>query len=203
MKDNDEIYIRQLNKTQSEKVKNMQKLSSFSPAIENALIKLTFRQKQLIYQIARLDFRVYTTLARLDKLNGLIDEENKSISSLNSAIQAAGKGKVADKLNIWKEKAEYKLFRLNLRKSKIDLVKLLIDQSKLEQLKQALISLGRTLEEIKKQNQVAEKPIAFVPLRPGANGLYEFYIKEKGLTHDNPLQQSIRDYLKNHLKMAS
>jgi len=122
-------------------------------AIETVLMKLNMKQKQLIYQIARLEYRIYKSLLKLNDVNELIMEEEQNIKSLNDAIQAAGKGKVAEKLMVWKVKAEYKLFKLNLRKNKIDITKLIINQSKLEQAKQALITLEADIAKIKIQKQ--------------------------------------------------
>ena len=119
--------------------------------IETVLIKLTLKQKQFIYQIARLEYRIYKSLTKLSEVNILIAEEENNLNSLNAAIKAAGEGKVKDKLSIWKTKTEYKLFKLNLRKNKIDIPKVVINQSKLEELKQALMTLETDIKEIEVQ----------------------------------------------------
>jgi len=120
--------------------------------IETVLIKLTLKQKQFIYQIARLEYRIYKSLTKLSEVNILIAEEENNLNSLNAAIKAAGKGKVKDKLSIWKTKTEYKLFKLNLRKNKIDIAKVVINQSKLEQLKQALMTLETDIKALVAEN---------------------------------------------------
>jgi len=116
------------------------------PAIETVLIRLSIKLKQLIYQIARLDYRIFKRLSMLEKVDNLIAEEVQNIKSLDAAIKAAGKGKVAEKLIAWKVKAEYKLFKLNIRKNKIDLVKIIINQSKLQQHQEALISIENDIK---------------------------------------------------------
>jgi len=60
-------------------------------AIENALMKLTFKQKNFIYTIARLEYRIWKALTKLEIVNKLIIEERENITSLNAAIAAAGK----------------------------------------------------------------------------------------------------------------
>ena len=169
----------------------------------DALLKLSFRQKQLICQAARLEFRIFVTITRLNALNEKIAEEEKNILSLTNAIHAAGESKVAEKLRTWKVKAEYKLFRLNLRKSKIDIIKLAINQSKLEQARQALIALEKDLEKINTQQQAMEKPMQSQPALPPVVGLFEFYMKEKKTQYEKPIHQSVRSYIEDYLKMAS
>jgi len=122
-------------------------------AIETVLMRLSIRQKQFIYQIARLDYGIFKKLAMLEIVNSLIIEEEQNIKSLNAAIIAAGKGKISEKLTVWKVKAEYKLFKLNLRKSKIDPIKLILNQSKLEQLKKALTCLEIDISMLMAQKQ--------------------------------------------------
>jgi len=172
-------------------------------AIETVLMKLNMKQKQLIYQIARLEYRIYKSLLKLNDVNELIMEEEQNIKSLNDAIQAAGKGKVAEKLMVWKVKAEYKLFKLNLRKNKIDITKLIINQSKLEQAKQALITLEADLAEIIVQKQNFSKKIKEIKtvISKGIN--YEYWERLKQRNEENPINQSIKTYLKENFKMAS
>ena len=170
--------------------------------IENALIKFTFRQKNFIYTIARLEYRIWKGLTKLEIVNTLIAEEQDNIASLNAAISAAGKGKVSDKLMIWKTKAEYKLFKLNLRKNKIDVTKIIINQSKLEQTKQALIALEKDIAKIELQ-----KPhfVAIVKDNKPALPSYPvvFNSWERLSDEENPVHQSIKAYLKKYFKMAS
>jgi len=180
----------------------LNKLNSIA-SIETVLTKLTIKQKQLIYQIARLDYRIFKKLAQLEVVNVLIKEEEENIKSLNTAIKAAGKGKVSDKLLFWKVKAEYKLFKFNLRKNKIDVIKLILNQSKLEQAKQALVSINADIEHMNVQKQKSlpainkgKEPIKIENLFP----LWEStqIIKEK-----NAINQSINVYLKQTFQMAS
>ncbi len=171
-----------------------------SSSIENVLMKLTFKKKNFIYTIARLEYRIWNALTMLETVNNLIAEEEENITSINAALAASGKGKVTDKLTVWKIKAEYKLFKLHLRKNKIDVVKILINQSKLEQAKQALIVLEKDIADVEKQKlkvpvnvEVIKSALAF----------------EKLTVHDNIgfqnkiLLESIDKYVRNYLKMAS
>ncbi len=171
-------------------------------AIETALMRLTLKQKNFIYRIARLEYRIYKSLTKLNEVNVLIEEEKQNIKSWDTAIKATRKGNVTEKLTIWKVKAEYKLFKLNLRKNKIDIVKLILNQSKLEQLKQALIALEADIEKIKVQKQ------GFAIVEINKNELYnesifESWGKLKQIKEDNPVNQSIKAFLKENFKMAS
>jgi len=170
-------------------------------AIENALMKLTFKKKNFIYTIARLEYRIWKALTKFEIVNDLIVEELDNITSLNAAIAAAGKGKVADNLIAWKIKAEYKLFKLNLRKNKIDVVKLVINQSKLEQIKQALIALEANIEkiEIQKPNfvEIIQSSKPALPYSKVFNSWERLNVEE------NPVHHSIKAYLKERFKMAS
>ncbi len=169
--------------------------------IENALIKLTFKQKNFIYTIARLEYRIWKALTKLEIVNTLIAEEQDNINSLNAAIPAAGKGKVSDKLMIWKTKAEYKLFKLNLRKNKIDVTKIIINQSKLEQTKQALIALEKDIANIDLQKLHFEENVKHDKAALLYSGV--FNVRERLSDEENPVHQSIKAYLKEHFKMAS
>ncbi len=172
----------------------------FSP-IENALMKLTFKQKNFIYTIARLEYRIWKALTKLEIVNTLIAEEQDNINSLNAAIPAAGKGKVADKLMIWKTKAEYKLFKLNLRKNKIDVTKIIINQSKLEQTRQALIALEKDIANIEVQKPRFAETIK--ENKPELRYTSVFNSWERLSDEENPVHQSIKAYLKEYFKMAS
>jgi len=171
-------------------------------AIENVLFKFIIRHKQLIYQIARLEYRIYKNLIRLDDVNALILDEEKNLKSLNDAITAAGKGKVEERLSIWRIKAEYKLFKLNLRKNKIDIVKLVLNQSQLEQLKQSLIALETDIKEIE-----AQKRKIIQATTKNAGGLKRSAIFNpwdvKQTEEKNFINQSINNYLKEFMQMAS
>jgi len=171
-------------------------------AIESALMKLTLKQKNFIYQIARLEYRIYKSLMKLNEVNVLIVEEEQNIKSWNAAIKAAGKGKVAEKLTLWKVKAEYKLFKLKLRKNKIDIVKLILNQSKLDQLKQALNALEGDIEKIKMQKQ-GFAVVELNKIELHKDSIFESWEKYREVREDNPINQSIKAFLKEHLKMAS
>jgi len=139
--------------------------------MEKVFIQLTFKQKKFIYEIARLEYRIWNAITKLEIVNNLIVEEEGNIISINAAIRAAGKGKIAEKLSIWKTKSEYKLFKLNLRKNKIDVVKIVLNQSKLEQTKNALISIEKSLSNFHQNhinNNIAkeEPPILNMQTKP-------------------------------------
>jgi len=170
-------------------------------AIENALIKLTFKQKHFIYTIARLEYRIWKALTNLEIVNNLIAEEQDNITSLNAAIAAAGKGKVGDKLIVWKTKAEYRLFKLNLRKNKIDVVKLILNQSKLKQTKEALITLEKDISKIKIQKPHFEEIIK--DNKPALTHPYIFNSLSNLRDQEDPINQSIKAYMKENFKMAS
>ena len=174
-----------------------------STAFENVMMKLTMKQKQFIYQIAKLEYRIQTALMKLENVTILIREEEENISSLKAAIEAAGKGKVTDKLMIWKTKAEYKLFKLNLRKSKIDLIKLAINQSKLGQLKQALASLEKDITGLEAQGKALTTNVKEVEISAKNDGLITLLKRSQRLNEQDPINQSIREFLKEALKMAS
>jgi len=171
------------------------------PLIENAIMKLTFKQKNFIYTVARLEYRIWKALTKLEIVNSLINEEQDNIASLIAAIAAAGKGKVADKLLVWKSKAEYKLFKLNLRKNKIDITKIIINQSKLEQTKQALIVLEKDIAKIELQKPHFEEIIKDNKPTLTSTGIFNSW--ESLNDEVNPVHLSIKAYLKEHFKMAS
>jgi len=172
-------------------------------AIETVLNRLTIKQKQFIYQIARLEYRIYKSLLKWNEVNSLISEEEQNLKSLNAAIQAAGKGKVAEKLLTWKTKAEYKLFNLNLRKNKIDITKVVINQSKLEQTKLALITLGKDIAEIEKQKEHFSDKIIENKISIPNNSIFESWEKFRQTNEENPINKSINAFLKENLLMAS
>jgi len=173
-------------------------------AIENVLMKLKMKQKLFIYQIARLEYQIYKSLFKLNEINLLIAEEEQNLISLISAIKAAGEGKVADKLIAWKTKAEYKLFKLNLRKRKIDVVKIVINQSKLEQYKLALEEINKTIQGVENQeviiNKSKEVSCNVIQNKVDRSMEWEKIIFNK---HPNPINQSIDNYLQKVFKMAS
>lgn len=167
---------------------------------ETILMKLTITQKQLIYQIARLDYRIFKSLAMLETVNVLINEEEHKIKSLDEAIMAAGEGKVFEKLIVWKVKAEYKLFKLHLRRNKIDPTKIIINQSKLGQHQQALIVLESDIANIKTQHQIL---ISVIEEKEVNNeSIFTFWQKSHQLQEQNPINKSIKEFLMD-LKMAS
>jgi len=173
-------------------------------AIETVLMRLTLRQKQFIYQIARLEYRIFKGLAKWNEVNILIAEEEKNIKSMEAAIKAAGEGKVMEKLTVWKVKAEYKLFKLNLRKSKIDISKLIVNQSKLEQLKQALITLEGDIKEIESQQQSFIVPVKKEnELITLGRDVYASWIKLKLTQEENIVNKSIKEFIELNFKMAS
>ena len=169
-------------------------------ATETILMKLTIKQKQLIYQIARLDYRIFKSLAMLETVNVLVNEEEQNIKSLDAAIIAAGEGKVSEKFTIWKVKAEYKLFKLRLRRNKIDPTKIIINQSKLVQHQQALVALEKDIANIKTQKQVLTPVIEEKEVNN--DSMLTFWLKSQQLQEQNLINQSIRGFLKD-LKMAS
>jgi len=172
-------------------------------SIENVLMKLTFKQKNFIYTIARLEYRIWNALTKLEIVNNLIAEEEENIISINAALAASGKGKVTDKLMAWKIKAEYKLFKLNLRKTKIDVVKIVINQSKLEQTKQALIALEKDIKGLEKQQLKLKVPIN-VEVVKGVFSIENFKTGEYKIKNPNKIiLESIDKYVRDYLKMAS
>jgi len=172
-------------------------------SIETVLMRLTIKQKQFIYQIARLEYRIYKSLQKWKEVNALIVEEEQNIISLNAAIQASGKGKVAEKLFTWKTKAEYKLFKLNLRKNKIDITKVIINQSKLEQTKQALITLEKDITEIEIQKEHFSDKIIENKISIPINSIFESWEKFRQTNEENSINKSIKAFLKENLLMAS
>ncbi len=172
-------------------------------AFETVLMRLSIRHKQFIYQIARLDYRIFKKLVMLETVNNLILNEEQNVKSLNAAIIAAGKGKISDKLTIWKVKAEYKLFKLHIRKSKIDVVKLIINQSKLEQLKQALASLEEDILSIESQKQSILPLVNEAENEIKVENMFTFWEKARHLKEQNPVNKSIKTYLKEVYPMAS
>jgi len=181
----------------------LNKLPTIS-AIETVLMKLTIKQKQFIYQIARLEYSIYKRLSKWKEIEILISTEEKNIKSLNSAINAAGEGSVAEKLLVWKAKAEHKLFKLNLRKNKIDIPKLILNQSKLEQLKQALISIEADIKQIISQKETLYPVIKIGSVSETNNkDLFASWKMQKDIEKENLLTKSIAAFLKENLKMAS
>lgn len=172
-------------------------------AIETVLMRLTIKQKQFVYYIARLEFRIYKSLLKWEEVNGLIVEEELNIISLNAAIQVAGKGKVAEKLLTWKTKSEYKLFKLNFRKNKIHITKVIINQSKLDQIRQALIDLEMDIREIELQKQRFSFVTVIDKIEIPKNSAFESWEKFKQTNEENPVNKSIRTFLKENLLMAS
>ena len=175
--------------------------NQLTSSIENALMKLTFKEKNFIYTIARLEYRIWKALTKLEIVNKLITEEQENITSLNAAIAAAGKGKVADKLIVWKTKAEYKLFKLNLRKNKIDVTKIIINQSKLAQTKAALKTIEADILQFEEQqfksNSFTETPIT----NNASNILFNDWQNHQ---HQNAsVKASLTKYFDEALKMAS
>ena len=172
------------------------------PAIEKVLIRLTIKQKELIYQIARLDYRIFKSLAMLEKVNALIAEEEQNIKSLDAAILAAGEGKVAEKLMTWKVKSEYKLFKLHIRKNKIDPVKIIINQAKLHQHRQALESVEMDILALDAQKLLISPKLNQDEKMTGEN-MFILWEKARQLKEQGPLQQSIKEYLNQVFQIAS
>ncbi len=179
----------------------LHKLTSI-PAIETVLMRLAMKQKQLIYQIARLDYRIFKSLAMLEKVEALIVEEVQNIKSLDAAIKATGEGKVAEKLIAWKVKAEYKLFKLNIRKNKIDPVKIIINQSKLQQHRQALESVEKDILDLEAQIQRLSPQVNEDKKETGEN-MFAFWEKSRQLKDQYPVHQPIKAYLNRVFQVAS
>ncbi len=175
--------------------------STFTAVSETVLMRLTIKQKKFIYQIARLDYRISKSLALPEVVNLKISEEEQNIKSLNAAIIAAGKGKVVEKLITWKTKAEYKLFKLMLRKNKIDIVKLIVNQSKLNQLKQALTVLEADIENFKKQLYTPSIKESKVELKE--ENIFNFYERAINVKENKPFNLSVKAYLNEVFKIAS
>ena len=116
------------------------------------LIKLIHKQKLFLYQIARLDYKIWVALLKLESVNKLISTSEANIYSLNNSLAVAGNGEVYNKLKVWKTKEEYNLFKLQLRKNKIDVCKLVINQSKLRQTKEALLIIDKLIADLQKQS---------------------------------------------------
>jgi len=174
-----------------------------SASIETVLMKLTFKQKNFIYTIARLEYRIWNALTKLEIVNNLIAEEQDNITSINAALTASRKGKVTDKLMAWKIKAEYKLFKLNLRKTKIDVVKIVINQSKLEQTKQSLIALEKDIAEVEKKQLKLNVPIN-VEIIKNVFSIENLKASDYKVVNQNKLiLESIDKYVRDYLKMAS
>ena len=174
-------------------------------ALENVLIKLIIRQKQIIYQIARLDYRIIKSLTALDKVNALILDEEKNLQSLEAAIAAAGEGKVMQKLLTWKVKAEYKLFKLQIRKNKIDITKIILNQAKLEQLKQALTSVEKDMANLNAQRPALEIKVETEEekVEKIKESLSIFCFMPQQLIVKDPAGHSVNEFLKGALKQAS
>jgi len=179
----------------------LNQLTSIS-VIETILMGLTIKQKQLIYQIARLDYRIFKGLAMLEKVNALIADEEQNIKSLEAAIKAAGEGKVAEKLIVWKVKADYKLFKLNIRKNKIDPIKIIINQSKLQQHHHALESVEKDIIALEAQIQKLSPQVNEDKIETGLN-MFTFWEKARQLKEQEPVNQSIKAYLNQVYQIAS
>ena len=166
--------------------------------IDFALEKLIHKQKLFTYQIAKLEYKIYVGLIKLEKVNLLINTTETNIISLNAAILAAGEGEVAKKLLAWKTKEEYRLFKYNLRKNKIDVTKLVINQSKLKQCKKALEVVEKTILTL--SNHVIEKAPAEITknsVKP-----IEATISNISLS-PTPGFIKPKSIVKNHYKLAS
>ncbi len=177
------------------------KLTSI-PVIETVVMRLVMKQKQLIYQIARLDYRIFKSLAMLEKVDALIAEEEQNIKSLDVAIKATGEGKVAGKLIAWKVKTEYKLFKLNIRKNKIDPIKIIINQSKLQQHRQALESVEKDILDLEAQIQRLSPQVNEDKKEVGEN-MFAFWEKARQLKEQDPVHQPIKAYLNRVFQIAS
>ncbi len=131
--------------------------------VDFVLEKLIHKQKLYTYQIAKLEYKIYVGLVKLEQVNLLINKMETNIKSLNAAIIASGDGEIKDKLVVWKIKAEYQLFKLGMRKNKIDVVKLILNQSKLEEVKQALIVVNQSIKVLQNPS-LEETNIEYLPI---------------------------------------
>ena len=142
------------------------RIKNITGAIKNidfVLEKLIHKQKLFIYQIAKLEYKIYVGLIKLEQVDLLINATETNIISLNAAILAAGEGEVAKKLLAWITKEGYRLFKYKLRKNKIDVIKLVINQSKLEEVKQALITVNQAIDALQSpalEEYIIEYPIS-------------------------------------------
>ena len=137
----------------------MKSIATSLPLLETALFKLNFKKKKFIYEIARLEYRTWLALTKLSHVEELIKQEGEYLASLQAALKVVGEGKLAAQLNVYIIKTEYKLFKLQIRKNKIDIAKLLCNQSKLGQLKQALLVLETDIEDVEEKISLL-KPVS-------------------------------------------
>ena len=181
-------------------------MDNFSPitALKEALLKFFLRKKKSEYDIARLEYRILANISRFEKVNAMIAQETENIASLEAAIKVAGIGKVGNKLMIWKEKSVQKLFKLNLRKDKISVAKIVINQSKLNGARQALIEINNSIQNLESQISEAAQPLAEAKgaAAPG-EAIFKLWEKTKIDNHHNPIKDSINEHLNKFLKMAS
>ena len=175
-----------------------------SIATETAKMKLILKQKKFQYEIVRLEYKIFLAVTKLDNVNFSISESEETIVSLNASISVSGKGKVMEKLVRWKTKEEYKLFKLHLRKAKIDVCKIVINQSKLSQTKEALLVVEKSIETLNPTEEKTKElttSISYTSITPLDHLFFhpQDFIKNK----NNPLSKSIDEYLRKALKMAS
>ncbi len=123
------------------------------------LTKLIYKQKQYLYQIAKLEYRIFISLFKLNEVNEKIIKEEANMLSIKNALIVVGEGEVREKLKTWEIKAEYKLFRLHLRKSKINIAKIVLNQSKLLEISKALKVVENTINEIENQEKLITNEI--------------------------------------------
>ena len=173
------------------------------PALENALFKFNFKKNKFIYEIARLEYKIWLALSKLETVTALIKEEEENIESLRNAIAAAGNGKVAEKLISWQTKAEFKLFKLNLRKNKINITKLIQNQSKLGQTREALIVIQKDITDVEKQILIAKVPVVVNTVANNESGRILFETWNKFLQQKDPVMTTIDQYVRGYLKIAS
>jgi len=103
------------------------------------------------YQKSRLLFRTERTILKLEKIVAAISLIKKKNVDLSNAINAIDDGELKDQLKIQKIKAEYKLFLLQVRKNKVNVTKIILNQSKLNELEVIVLNLITTITNIESQ----------------------------------------------------
>ena len=171
-------------------------------AFETIFFKLNFKRKKLAYEEARLEYRIFDALAKLEKVNLALHEEESNLASLAKAIEACGEGKIKEKLMVWKTKSEYKLFKINLRKIKIDVIKLACNQSKLEQAKAELKVVENDLTELKNQELKLKLPHKAVEIyKLPLSTMHHFpLLKDE---REEAIKRSVEEFMRGYLKIAS
>ncbi len=135
---------------------NMNNTDSLNKAVVEILNK---KLKSKEYQKSCLLFRTERTILKLEKIEAAIGLIKKNKNDLSTAINAIEDGELKDQLKILKVKAEYKLFLLEIRKNKVNITKIIINQSKLNELDAILLILKTHIREVELQLINIETPL--------------------------------------------